>query len=339
MNPPRTVLLSRTDSIGDVMLTLPMATWLRSRFPGVRPVVLCKRYTAPVVRCHADVAEVLVLEDLQEAGPVETLRAAGADVLVHVFPQRAVATWGRAAGIPQRIGTSHRWWHWTTCNTRVSFSRKRSDLHEAQLNMKLLAPLGLQEIPSLAELGRWDNWRPPAPDAVVSELLGAGRSTVLLHPGSRGSAVEWGVPNHVALARQLAERGYQVLFTGTEQEGLTFRDRLPTDLELVRDISGRLSLEQLIALIAGSRALVAASTGPLHIAAASGIRAIGTYAPRRPIHPGRWAPIGRDAHALVFDPACPVCASGKPCACVTRIPPERVRALIEAAPGQPTRTD
>ncbi|MCB0778620.1 MAG: hypothetical protein KDC03_03595, partial [Flavobacteriales bacterium] len=86
--------------------------------------------------------------------------------------------------------------------------------------------------------------------------------------------------------------------------------------------------DQLIALIGASDALVAASTGPLHIAAASGKRAIGLFAPRRPIHPGRWAPLGPDAHALVHDPDCPTCASGRPCDCITRIGPEQVATLL-----------
>jgi ADP-heptose:LPS heptosyltransferase len=61
------------------------------------------------------------------------------------------------------------------------------------------------------------------------------------------------------------------------------------------DLCGRLSLDEYITLISSSYALVAASTGPLHIAAACGIRAIGLYSPMRPIHPGRWKPIGKQA--------------------------------------------
>ena len=97
----------------------------------------------------------------------------------------------------------------------------------------------------------------------------------------------------------------------------------------VTDATGLLDLRQLIMLIGACDALVAASTGPLHVAAACGIRAIGLYSPRRPIHPGRWAPIGRDAHALVNDPACPRCAKGEVCDCITRIAPLQVRALLE----------
>jgi ADP-heptose:LPS heptosyltransferase len=44
--------------------------------------------------------------------------------------------------------------------------------------------------------------------------------------------------------------------------------------------------------------LVAASTGPLHIASAVGIHAIGLYPSKRPMHPGRWMPLGGNASYL-----------------------------------------
>ncbi len=331
MTTPPTMMLSRTDSIGDVMLTLPMAGWIKEHHPGTRVVFIGRTYTLPVLRCCTHVDEVITLEDLQGApSPSNVLGARPTSALVHVFPQREVARWGKQAGIPLRIGTAHRWWHWTTCNVRPSFSRRKSDLHESQLNFKLLAPLGARTVPTLAQAIAWQGFLPPAPDATVAALLGPGKRVVLLHPGSRGSAVEWGIANHVALARALDPARYTVYFTGTEQEGLAFRHALPNDLAHVHDLSGKLPLEQLIALIGKAHALVAASTGPLHIAAASGIRAIGLYSPRRPIHPGRWAPIGADAHALVHDPSCMDCAHGRSCDCITRIAPERVLRMIEA---------
>lgn len=326
-----TMMLSRTDSIGDVMLTLPMAGWIKEHHPDTRVVFIARNYTLPVLRYCRHVDEVLTLEELQASpGPSKMLSAGSPSALVHVFPRREVAHWGKEAGIPLRIGTAHRWWHWTTCNVRPSFSRRKSELHEAQLNFKLLAPLGARTVPTLEQATAWQGFFPPAPDATVEALFPAARRVVLLHPGSRGSAVEWGIANHVALARALDPARYTVYFTGTEQEGLAFRHALPTDLPHVHDLSGRLPLEKLIALIGGAHALVAASTGPLHIAAACGIRAVGLYSSRRPIHPGRWAPIGRDAHALVYDPSCVDCAAGRTCDCITRIPPERVLRMIEA---------
>ena len=331
--PPEHIVLSRPDSIGDVMLTLPMAGLLKERFPGVRITFIGRDYTAPVLRCCSHVDQVLTLEDLMAGEAGSMLSDLRADVLVHVFPHRAVARWARSARIPMRIGTSHRWWHWTTCTHRVAFSRRRSPLHEAQLNTMLLRPLGLEGVPSLAQLSERTGFSAPLHTVLPADLAPTAGRTVILHPGSPGSAVEWGLDNFAALMRGLNRLGIRTVVTGTAVEAERYRPHLPWSDPLVLDAGGRLSLEQLVALIGSADGLVAASTGPLHIAAACGIRAVGLFAPRRPIHPGRWAPIGRDAHALVHDPDCPTCRAGRPCDCITRIAPERVLALLEGLPA------
>jgi ADP-heptose:LPS heptosyltransferase len=330
MNAPRTILLSRTDSIGDVMLTLPMAGLLKERFPGVRIVFLGRGYTAPVLRCCVHVDEVLTLEELKalsDNAAMEVLRNARADAVVHVFPQRTVAQWCSKAGIPRRIGTSHRWWHWLTCNERVSFSRRRSELHEAQLNIKLLQPFGITGIPELGPLAQRSGFAAPPPDVVVKGFLRNDRRNIILHPLSKGSAVEWGMDHFSALIHLLDPRRYHVIITGTEHEAARYRIELPLNSAHVTDAGGKLGLDRLIQLIGACDALVAASTGPLHIAAACGIRAIGLYSPKRPIHPGRWAPIGKGAVSLVAEGADP---EGDPLMHIRAITPQQVLAQLEA---------
>ncbi|MGB1031471.1 MAG: glycosyltransferase family 9 protein, partial [Flavobacteriales bacterium] len=71
------------------------------------------------------------------------------------------------------------------------------------------------------------------------------------------------------------------------------RKELPWHLPGVLDFTGSLDLGQLLALLNKAVGIVAASTGPLHMAAAVGTPALGLYSPKRPIFPTRWAPIGR----------------------------------------------
>ena len=328
MSMPGTILISRTDSIGDVMLTLPLAGILKEQYPGTEVVFLGKGYTAPVLACCSHVDRVVTREDLV-AGGVGALKDIGADAIIHVLPDRALAWLAVRAGISVRIGTSHCWWHWFTANARVPLGRRNSDRHEAQLNAMLLGPLGIRAAWTLEELVARTGFSAPVPDEAVRALLRPDRERVILHPGSQGSAVEWGLERFAELVRLLPPERYQVIITGTAKEGAALRAGLPMELPQVTDATGLFDLHQLITLIGASDALVAASTGPLHIAAACGIRAVGLYSPRRPIHPGRWAPIGRDAHALVNDPDCARCAKGDPCDCIGRISPQRVLELLE----------
>jgi ADP-heptose:LPS heptosyltransferase len=334
MNVPGRIILSRPDALGDAVVTMTTAGWIKHHAPGTHITVLIKRYTLDVWRQCAHADAILVLEDLEamgEAGAVQALKTMGAEAIVHAFPHQQVARWAKLAGIARRIGTSHRWWHWTTCNERVSFSRKRSELHEAQLNIKLLRPFGIEVPATISALVPHIGYNAPVPSAEVRALFRADRRNVILHP-LLGSGVGWGLANFAALIAALDPARYHVLITGTAAEAQRYRPSLPLGSGHVTDVGGELSLHQLIELIGACDAFVSASTGPLHVAAASGIRAIGLFSMRRPIFPARWAPIGRDAHALTFDPRCVRCARGEACECIQRISPERVVALLNG-PG------
>ncbi|MFZ9029542.1 MAG: glycosyltransferase family 9 protein, partial [Crocinitomicaceae bacterium] len=88
---------------------------------------------------------------------------------------------------------------------------------------------------------------------------------------------------------------------------------------LLFDSTGKLTLQELITMIGGANGLVACSTGPLHIAGILDRKAIGIFSPRKPIHPGRWQPLGNESKALVFDQECPNCKKGEDCGCLEDI--------------------
>ncbi len=60
----QTFLVSRTDAIGDVVLTLPVAGQLKQLFPGSRVVLIGRTYTAPVAASCPWVDDFLNLDDL-----------------------------------------------------------------------------------------------------------------------------------------------------------------------------------------------------------------------------------------------------------------------------------
>ncbi len=311
------ILISRTDSIGDVALTLPMCQALRNKFPAAEIIFIGKNYTRPIVACFTAIDAFWDIDELFNQPITSQLEQLQADCILHVFPNKKLAFLAKKAKITMRIGTSHRIFHLFTCNERPNFTRKNSPLHESQLNFKLLAPLGITEIPSLEDLQKFIQFK-----AVESELPSwitvSMKDTIILHPKSKGSALEWPLEKYMDLASKLADSGKTVCFTGTEQEGMMFRQFIPVH-ERIFDTTGKLSLEQLIVFISQAKALVACSTGPYHIAGLSGIHAIGLFSMRRPIDPGRWCAIGPKAEFIVFDQMCQACKKGQQCKCIENI--------------------
>lgn len=330
---PGTVIISRTDSIGDVMLTLPLAGLIKKHFPDCRIVFLGKSYTRAVISCCEHVDEFLNWDDLkmlEDAEKIKLLKGIKADAILHVFPDIAIASLARRAKIPVRAGTSHRFYHLLSCNRLLNFSRRNSDLHEAQLNLKLALPLGIKPDLPLETIHTLSGFtRVKALPVKWSSQLTKDKFNLILHPRSKGSAREWGLDNYSRLLTLLPKEKFRVFLTGTETDGATMMEFIQKHPGL-NDLTGKLSLDELISFIQQSDGLVAASTGPLHIASALGKKAIGIYAPMKPIHPGRWAPVGVHAAYLVKPADCSDCRKSGDCHCIREVSAEEVFSCLKS---------
>lgn len=329
------IIISRVDSIGDVVLTLPLAGVLKALIPGSTITFLGNRYTEAVVRLSKHIDGFIAwdaVKDLPAADQVDTMAALKADVFIHVFPRSEIARLAAKAKIPMRLGTSRRFYHWLYCNRRVTLARRQSDIHESQLNLKLLTPLGAKSHYDLSEIPKYYGLSGiRAPLDAFEALLSKERYNLIIHPKSKGSAREWGLDNFSRLIRILPQSRYKLFITGTKEDGQLLQPFLAAHKGDVIDLTGRFDLDGLIQFINRADGLVAASTGPLHIAAALGSYALGLYAPMRPIHPGRWAPVGENAQFLVVDKVCDQCRESNDCLCIKSITPQQVFHQIEAA--------
>lgn len=315
-----TLVISRTDSIGDVVLTLPMAGYVKKHFPKCRIVFVGRNYTRDVVAVSEFVDEFISWD--------ETHTLPKADAIIHVFPQKQIAHAAKKAKIGIRVGTTNRLFHWGTCNKLIRLSRKNSDLHESQLNFKLLKFLN---IPTDVSLGEMKNYYGFKKVQTLQEdwlmQIDKSRMNVILHPKSKGSAREWGLDNFSELISALPEAKFKIFISGTKEEGELCKPLLEKHKDII-DLTGKLSLKQFIAFINAADALVAASTGPLHIASALGKKAIGLFAPMRPIHPGRWMPVGKDAHVAVLNKDCSDCRKSMDCHCIREITSKQIVDLL-----------
>jgi ADP-heptose:LPS heptosyltransferase len=319
--------------LGDVVLTLPLCIAIRQRWPGVQIVFLCRSYAAPVVACCSAVDQIVRWDELEqqpETAQLAALKALNIRIALHVFPVRAIARRVHQAGIAHRVGTRSRWYHWLTCNPLVNLHRKNSPLHESELNLQLArAVLDLPqwtraELQALQLLDRV-----PQPPVLAQHL--DGRYRVVLHAKSSNSAREWPMERWVNLARSLPAERFQLIVTGTaaEAEALAPLRRVVNELPGGLDTVGKLSLTELLGFIAQCDALVACSTGPLHLAAGLGKQAIGLYPPIRPMHPGRWAPLGSRSAVLVSPTDCNDCRKpGTPCRCMQQLETVQVAQLL-----------
>lgn len=293
------ILISRVDAIGDVVLTLPVAAYIKQLLPEAKVSFLGRTYTQPVIKTCRAVDEFINYDELKklpDSEQVAYIQKQNIDAVIHVLPNKHIAKVAKQAGIKLRIGTTNRVFHWYTCNKLVKLSRKNSDLHEAQLNLVLLKPLGLQQVPSLSDIIANNNFHSKVElTPTLTDVLVSDKFNLIIHPKSHGSGMEWGLDNFAELINSLPPDKFNIIITGSEKEKALLTNWIETLPSTVQDITGQMSLGQLITFISKAGGLIASGTGPLHLAALAGINTLGLFPSLRPIHPGRWAPVGKKA--------------------------------------------
>ena len=328
------IIISRVDKIGDVILTLPLAGYLKKKFPGCSIIFLGRKYTKPIIEACTNIDEFVDWDNVKELSFFKRIKAfkkLNADTIIHVYPNSKIAKTTCYAKIPIRIGTSRRWYHWLYVNKRITLSRKKSDLHEAQLNIALISnwvsdylTVSLSEISGLYGFSRFEK-----PSDELASIINPNKFNLILHPKSKGSAREWGLDKYAELLRELSPDRFQIIVAGTDEEAREMEQLLKVYKNRIVDLTGKMSLSEYVSVIAASDGLVACSTGPLHIASAAGKFALGLYAPMKPIYPQRWAPIGPKASFIVKEGECNKCRKLNYCECISSITSKEVIRNLE----------
>lgn len=334
------ILLIRTDRLGDVILSTPVASAIKRVLPESHVTFLAGRYTRDLLVHHHDIDDVLVEEDLGDGKTaIKKLSESKFDVCIALHPEQKWAWRTYRAGIPIRIGTAYRAFS-VFYNHRVFEHRKHTNRHEVEHNLNLLKPLGIPfgkvtfrfELPETVRgktrlLLKKKGWNREQP-------------LIVLHPGSGGSAVNWPAASFGRLAKELRDRNLTVAVTGVASEReLVDSVVRAAQTELLR-LDNALNLLELAAVLEQASVVVANSTGPLHLAVAMGTEVVGLYCPVPPCHPERWGPYGRPDSVLVPQQvSCKRCGS-KMCAkthCMEQISVKVVlEKILEKLPNRIT---
>ncbi len=333
------IVLVRPDGIGDEILSLPVASALRQLMPGARIIFLSSAYAAPVLHHHPALDEVWTVDGMEPFGQLVDLFRSKVDAAIFLKPFRRLMMAAWRARVPIRVATGYRWYS-LFANRRVYEHRSNFTKHESEYNLGLLRGLGFEPGPAapprLVVTAEERGWAEKAVGALPPPR-------VVLHPGGF-AARRWASRHYWELAERLSNEGFGVLVTGNQAEGARFREeigRSSIERTGIQDFMGRLSVRQLMAVIAHSHAVVSGATGPAHLAAALHVATVSLFDPRRNNLPVRWAPLGRGAVLRPDVPTCEKCVY-EACPywdCLDRITVEEVTARIRDALSRVDRVE
>lgn len=198
-----------------------------------------------------------------------------------------------------------------------------------------LAVLSLLKIPAHRNF----NWLPERP-AVAAKIREkwpqiSDSRWIVLQPGARWLNKRWPVENFAELARRLAATygGFSLAVLGGAEDEALGRAIAQAEPRRFLDLTGKLSLPEMVEWIRLSHLMVTNDTGPLHVAAALGRPVVALFGPTEPRRTG---PYGQLQHTLQLNLPCVPCMRArctyfKPLECLRGLPADNV---FEAARRQ-----
>ncbi len=360
-SPPQSILVVRLGAVGDVIRTLPAVSCLRRSFPQARIAWAVEEPSREILEGHPDIDEVLVLRrkvvkralrPLGAAGAVRHLREYAASLRERRFDW-AVDFQGTLksaliarAGSPRRLfglGSGHAREHAHFLYTDpVRLPRgPQGRMSRVSISFALVEAMG-------ADTSRPRTTLPPrdAAAAFARRFLDASaprRPRVLIFPGTSETQAykRYPAPLFARLADALAERsgGTVILGWGPGEERIAEEVRGSMSREAV--LAPPTRLPELAEILRACDLFVGSDTGPLHLAAAVGVRIVALYGPT---DPQLNAPYTEQAHlSFVGDVTCRPCRN-RGCqnrSCLRLIDPDRVarqamELLRESAPPGPS---
>lgn len=307
-----TVVIYRVGSLGDTIVALPLFNALSKYFANSRRIVLTN---FPVSAKAAPLMSVLGEDSGIVSGamayPISTrspsylfklmleLRALDADTLVYLMPSRgAVATWRdwlffKLAGFKHILGLP--------ASASLRCNTLNPSTGDEEPEARRLARCFAGTVP--VDIDSSESWdlklsavESKAGRAVIAPLK-AGQF-LAINMGGKASEKDWGIENWSALMAGLRNLypHFGLLVVGAEIDSERARQLISTWSAPAVDACGRLSPRESAAAIGEAALFIGHDSGPLHLAATTGIPCLGLFGNFN--RPRKWHPIGRRVRVI-----------------------------------------
>lgn len=279
------ILISRMSAIGDTILTLPVACAIREHYPNAYLAWVVEKKSAPMVRNHRTLDEVIELERGWFTSPRgirstrELLKPHKFDVTIDCQGLTKSALAGWLSGAPKRIGLGGKRGGELSRilnNTLVQpvFS------HVVDRSLELLIPLDIHspkvrwQLPIPPTARTWaTRWRRAIPE----------KSLAVLNPGATWDSRLWEADRFGAVARYLRDQyGYRSVVVWGAPWEREVAQNIVAHSDGAATLAPDTDLHHLGALIETADLFISADTGPLHMAVAVGTSTIGLYGATKP---------------------------------------------------------
>lgn len=341
----KSVLIIKLRHIGDVLLTAPTIKALKRALPDARITAVVPAGMEDMLTLNPDLCEVIPLAKgsgiLSDLAFINKLRDRGFDLAVNMTEGDRGAILALLCGARYRIGIDpinrgffgkkHLFTHLVRPTPEIR--------HKVLTDMDVLGPIGITPALLPLELFVSQEDREYIGRLLLDSRVERGAPVAVVHPASRWLFKCWRDERVASVIDYLEDRGIKVVLTAAPDDKEI--EKAKNILSLVKtsplDLSGRLSLKRLAALLERGVLFFGVDTAPMHMAAAMGTPVVALFGPS---DYRVWGPYTNKARVVVKAgefPCLPCgkdgCDGTKKSKCLDAITVEEAVAAIEGLIG------
>ncbi len=308
------ILITRTDRIGDVVLSTPVIKVLRENYPSAYIAMMVSPYTEDIVSGNPDLDEVIILDkdDLHRnlKGVWEFsrgLKKKGFDLAIALHPTNRVHLVIFLAGIPKRIGYDRKMGFLFT--DKIKHLKQLGEKYESEYNFDLLKPLGIElkdrdlYIPLKKESEDW------VQELFIQKGVKHEDKILAINPGASCKSRIWPAERFAEVIDELIDKyGFKVFILAGPKD-VNMADKVISQMKhKAINLAGKTSVSQLVSILKRCELLISNDSGPVHIASALGTPVVSIFSrSQKGLSPKRWGPVGKRDVFLHKDVGCSEC--------------------------------
>lgn len=292
------IIVSRTDKIGDLVLSIPSFYMLKKMYPQAELVILVRKYNYDIVANLSYIDRIIKIDDYTKGELLEKIPYFKADVFIALYNDDFVASLARASKAKIRIGPLSKLNSFFTYNKGVFQKRSRSIKNEGEYNLDLVKKLNPNRFKECYELNNslilTDENRKVA-NLYFSENNIEGKCLVV-NPFIGGSAKNITDKEYAQIIKRLKKEYDEHLnviitcYISDEERAFSLKNLINEDNVYV--FANSFSVLNIASIIEKADVYLGGSTGPTHIAGALQKKIVAIYPNKKTQHPTRWGILG-----------------------------------------------
>ena len=287
------IIISRTDKIGDLILSIPSFFMAKKMYPEAEIILLVRNYNYEIVKNLPFVDRVYKIDDFRQEELLEKIKYFNADIFVALYNDSYISKLAKASGAKKRIGPISKFSSFFAFNQGVYQKRSKSIKNEADYNLDLIRKIDTEKFDKNFEIETkiyLENSHREVAKRFFAEN-NIGEKTLVVNPFMGGSAKNITDDEYVFLLQKIYDRvkGLDIIITchiSEEERGQEIINKIAREKVYLFANGG--SLLNLAGIIEKGKVYFGGSTGPTHIAGSLQKTIVAIYPNKKTQSPTRW---------------------------------------------------